>query len=1058
LVTAVDPPPFRPEQEVRYALVLYGGVSLAVYINGVVQEFFRLVRSTAPEWPLSTDPDAQLAWFPAEAGSRGDVKPLRGSERVYRRLGQLLPNQAGAALPPAGGAIRTRFVVDILSGTSAGGLNGIVLAKALANQQSIAGLCELWLKDGDIGVLLNDAKSLENLKYDIALQRPPRSLLNGYRFFVKALETFEKMRGTEERAAEEKSPSYAEQIDLVVTTTDLQGLVLPIKLYDRVVQEPRHKYVFRFAYWTKEATGARRNDFALENDAMLAFAARCTSSFPFAFEPMVLDDLADVLPASRFPREGEPWPQFFGDYRRMKAKYREFAYADGGYLDNKPFSYATEQLERRRADVPVDRRLVYIEPDPSDPLPDLYEQEAKDRPEVFENVVAALTKLPRAETIREDVDAVVSRSRSIARIREVTAGVVEEVAAAAPGGGGVLPVPSATYWALRRQVLVDELADSVGRVAGIAQDSDAQYALRLVAREWAEDVVDGELFDAYDLGFRLRRLTFVQHRVNDLLRGVGAPAKTAALQGLWTMTPATARRLRQVKMALNEILVELRWRGRGVRQPRLTAAQLEAEPDETLSAKPQHDAAQFEAVAQAVEATELTAATLVDAVLDPENGTVRSEDDARERASALAGLKSAELDHVAAALKAVFDLPFRANEAAARLVLGAPAAPGNVDAVAEAEATAWLFLPKEDEKAPPAVLDGLGGLPPPLRGLLRWYYDAFEQIDAMLLPLTYPDLGEVNPVEIIRISPQDATSLIDEEDDPNNRRKLAGTSVHHFGGFLDRKFRANDILWGRLDGAERIIETTLPPDHPQKDFFVEAAQLGIIREDLLGANRERWVTDALTKADTAQPRSGSSLDEFRELLGPDWTDERLRAALAVRACLDDEHEVEREPDRQKMLNVVGRAATISSDVVGAAADSIKSFGKPLFWVARVGRLLTGLAALATPPRFGYLPRTVFKNVAAIAFLIGIVLVLLGILGVDGAHKSGWIVLGLTALAQVVVWAATAWIGAPSRNPGNWPSRLWKWVVRFLITLVVVALLAATGLGVVEAIDRISDWF
>ena len=31
-------------REVRLGLVMYGGVSLAIYINGVAQEFFRAVR------------------------------------------------------------------------------------------------------------------------------------------------------------------------------------------------------------------------------------------------------------------------------------------------------------------------------------------------------------------------------------------------------------------------------------------------------------------------------------------------------------------------------------------------------------------------------------------------------------------------------------------------------------------------------------------------------------------------------------------------------------------------------------------------------------------------------------------------------------------------------------------------------------------------------------------------------------------------------------------------------------------------------------------------------
>ena len=41
------------------------------------------------------------------------------------------------------------------------------------------------------------------------------------------------------------------------------------------------------------------------------------------------------------------------------------------------------------------------------------------------------------------------------------------------------------------------------------------------------------------------------------------------------------------------------------------------------------------------------------------------------------------------------------------------------------------------------------------------------------------------------------------------RTKLAGVAIGHFGGFFEQGWRKNDILWGRLDAAERIIETIL---------------------------------------------------------------------------------------------------------------------------------------------------------------------------------------------------------------------------------------------------------
>ena len=40
-------PRYDPQWELRLAVVMYGGVSLAIYINGVVQELFKMIRATA---------------------------------------------------------------------------------------------------------------------------------------------------------------------------------------------------------------------------------------------------------------------------------------------------------------------------------------------------------------------------------------------------------------------------------------------------------------------------------------------------------------------------------------------------------------------------------------------------------------------------------------------------------------------------------------------------------------------------------------------------------------------------------------------------------------------------------------------------------------------------------------------------------------------------------------------------------------------------------------------------------------------------------------------------
>lgn len=205
------------DREVRFAVVIYGGVSLAVYINGVAQELLRLVRSTA-----TLEPGAKL----------------RGSETVYRKLACLM---ALPAVDPVAGTLtdedredqielrgtaengvvhtadapQTRFVVDVLSGTSAGGINAVYLAKALSNNQSLGALARMWVTVADIEKLLNDSGSVE---HPVRRQSPPKSLLNSRWMYLKLLEALDAM--------DERAPggSLVGDLDLFSTATDIDGV------------------------------------------------------------------------------------------------------------------------------------------------------------------------------------------------------------------------------------------------------------------------------------------------------------------------------------------------------------------------------------------------------------------------------------------------------------------------------------------------------------------------------------------------------------------------------------------------------------------------------------------------------------------------------------------------------------------------------------------------------------------------------------------------------------------------------------------------------------------
>ena len=60
---------------------------------------------------------------------------------------------------PGAASLPARGSVDVISGSSAGGINGIFLAKVLANEQTIDRLRDLWVDEGDIGLLVNDSTS-----------------------------------------------------------------------------------------------------------------------------------------------------------------------------------------------------------------------------------------------------------------------------------------------------------------------------------------------------------------------------------------------------------------------------------------------------------------------------------------------------------------------------------------------------------------------------------------------------------------------------------------------------------------------------------------------------------------------------------------------------------------------------------------------------------------------------------------------------------------------------------------------------------------------------------
>ncbi|QZH76747.1 MAG: patatin-like protein [Erythrobacter sp.] len=112
-------------------------------------------------------------------------------------------------------------------------------------------------------------------------------------------------------------------------------------------------------------------------------------------------------------------------------------------------------------------------------------------------------------------------------------------------------------------------------------------------------------------------------------------------------------------------------------------------------------------------------------------------------------------------------------------------------------------LRETDTEAEKIISEALEAMPKDLRRRALLTYLGFPFYDVATLPLLRNEgLTEYDPVKVDRISPDDARSLREG----GTAETLRGTEFFNFGAFFSRAYRENDYLWGRLHGAERMID------------------------------------------------------------------------------------------------------------------------------------------------------------------------------------------------------------------------------------------------------------
>jgi patatin-related protein len=291
-----------PVEELRLAVVLNGGVSLAVWMGGAAFELNRL----------------------SFADSANRLDPY------------------GALLDLA----RTTAVIDVIAGSSAGGINGAALALGEANSTADLGrLRELWADQGRVESLL---------------RRPfhgqPASLLRGDEYFLPQL-------GRAMEVLSRSPVATGRRIDLTVTTTLLHGVPeVTVDALGQAIPDEVHTGLFRF----RSEDGMFGADRLEETARALGLAARCSAGFPGTFEPSFVPvdcpaQVGEVRDPLR-PDLGEH--ASWADGRRGSGELwdRSRFVVDGGLLANTPTRPALEAIDTMPVEGPARRVLLLVHP------------------------------------------------------------------------------------------------------------------------------------------------------------------------------------------------------------------------------------------------------------------------------------------------------------------------------------------------------------------------------------------------------------------------------------------------------------------------------------------------------------------------------------------------------------------------------------------------------------------------------------------------------------------------------------------------------------------------
>jgi len=765
------------EKELRIALVCFGGVSLAIYMHGISKEILKLLRASARLHGTDRAARQTFDFFDGLDNDEGEYDTEADYLDLLREVGKKL---------------ELRVVVDIIAGSSAGGINATMLARAIAHDLPVRKLRNLWLENADVSVLLSPeakakawskfflkplvwlASRFGYIEFTNAEVRDKVSLFLRSRWFKPPLDgkgMAALMYEAVTISGEPHSPVASllptgQHLDLFVTMTDYYGHLERVQIHNpTLIHEIEHRQLLRFKY-RRYANGDVESDFKLDNAPALAFAARATSSFPGAFPPAQILEMDQVAEAN-----GDEWPnreefiiENFERYIRADLDPTHASFIDGAVLNNHPFREAISSIHGRPAYREVDRRLVYIDPNPA-PVRSIKYRKV---PGFFLTLKGALADIPANQPVSDELRWVFDHNVRARAFRSVIEG-------ARPQISGL--VSDTITDAFERDISPDQIKawretinSRAARDAGFAYEGYARLKLASV-RNFVTRIIlaiggipprspaaraTSEIIESWA---EHRGIVYDRSGHDAVLRENGGTDRLPRWARFFLAFDVDYRKRRlnfliEAQNQLYHLLDDERYRGLNAK----AVDRLKRNFYENLDVLTRREEAKFYSVAAHGYVNELFG-------LDPD------EDAAKD----LAGFARRFIDEHGEKIDRLIETLAKEIDLAAST--------RDLDhLMASLDPKDWTREARRD------VLINYLGFP-------FWDVLTFSVASAN-------GAGEIQEILVDRISPQDAHSLKEFA----RIESLKGIGFGHFAAFLSRAYRENDYLLGRLHAADRLID------------------------------------------------------------------------------------------------------------------------------------------------------------------------------------------------------------------------------------------------------------